>query len=123
MDNQVKKFDIKKVGGFLLNNAVVIMIIISAIAVGISNPNFFGMYNIKNLLMNVSVRVVIAFGIAARVSQNAVDTARAKGIRVGMVRPISLWPFPEKALKAAAAQCRSFIFAKTLLPLWIFLID
>ena len=65
MDNQVKKFDIKKVGGFLLNNAVVIMIIISAIAVGISNPNFFGMYNIKNLLMNVSVRVVIAFGIAA----------------------------------------------------------
>lgn len=52
---------------------------------------------------------VVAFGIAARVSQNAVDAARAKGIKAGMIRPITLWPFPEKALKAAAAQCASFI--------------
>ncbi|MBR5048157.1 MAG: beta-methylgalactoside transporter, partial [Erysipelotrichaceae bacterium] len=65
MDNQARKIDIKSIANFLMNNAVVIMIIISAIAVGISNPNFFSMYNIKNLLMNVSVRVVIAFGIAA----------------------------------------------------------
>ena len=52
---------------------------------------------------------VVAFGIAARVSQNAVDTAREMGIKVGMIRPITLWPFPEKALMAASAQCRSFI--------------
>ncbi len=52
---------------------------------------------------------VVAFGIAARVSQNAVDTAREMGIRVGMIRPITLWPFPEKALKAAANQCKSFV--------------
>ena len=52
---------------------------------------------------------VVAFGIAARVSQNAVDTAREMGIKVGMIRPITLWPFPEKALRAASAQCRSFI--------------
>ena len=65
MDNKVKKFDLKKIGNFVMNNAVIILIIISAILVGIDNPNFFGKYNIKNLLMNVSVRVVIAFGIAA----------------------------------------------------------
>ena len=52
---------------------------------------------------------VVAFGIAARVSQNAVDAARAKGIRAGMLRPITLWPFPEKALKAAADQCKAFV--------------
>ena len=52
---------------------------------------------------------VVAFGIAARVSQNAVDAARQKGIKAGMIRPITLWPFPEKALKAAVEQCKSFI--------------
>jgi len=52
---------------------------------------------------------VVAFGIAARVSQNAVDMARQKGIKAGMIRPITLWPFPEKALKAAAEACKAFI--------------
>ena len=52
---------------------------------------------------------VVAFGIAARVSQNAVDAAREKGIKAGMIRPITLWPFPEKALKAAAETCRAFV--------------
>ena len=52
---------------------------------------------------------VVAFGIAARVSQNAVDEARKKGVKAGLIRPVTLWPFPEKALKAAAAQCKSFI--------------
>lgn len=52
---------------------------------------------------------VVAFGIAARVSQNAVDAARAQGIKAGLIRPITLWPFPEKALKAAAETCRAFV--------------
>ena len=52
---------------------------------------------------------VVAFGIAARVSKNAVDAAREKGIKVGLVRPITLWPFPEKALKQVAAGVKRFI--------------
>ena len=52
---------------------------------------------------------VVAFGIAARVSQNAIDTAREMGIKAGMIRPITLWPFPEKALRAASAQCKAFV--------------
>ena len=63
----------------------------------------------ESYLMEDAEYCVVAFGIAARVSQNAVDAARAKGIKVGMIRPITLWPFPEKVLKAAAEQCKSFL--------------
>ena len=63
----------------------------------------------ETYLMDDAEYCVVAFGIAARVSQNAVDAARAKGIKVGMIRPITLWPFPEKALKAAAQQCKAFL--------------
>ena len=52
---------------------------------------------------------VVAFGIASRVAKNAIVAARAEGIKVGLIRPITLWPFPTKALKAAADQCKSFI--------------
>ena len=44
---------------------------------------------------------VVAFGIAARVAKNAVAAARAEGIKVGLIRPITLWPFPAAAFKAA----------------------
>ena len=63
----------------------------------------------ESYLMDDAEYCVVAFGIAARVSQNAVDAARAKGIKVGMIRPITLWPFPEKALKAAAEKCKAFL--------------
>ena len=52
---------------------------------------------------------VVAFGIAARVSKNAINEARAKGIKVGLIRPITLWPFPEKAIAAAAEKVKKFI--------------
>ncbi len=52
---------------------------------------------------------IVAFGVAARVSQNAIDEARAKGIKVGMIRPITLWPFPKKALLAAADKVKAFV--------------
>ena len=53
--------------------------------------------------------VIAAFGIAARVSKNAITEARKKGIRVGMIRPITLWPFPEKTFKKAAQTAKQFI--------------
>ena len=63
----------------------------------------------ESYLMDDAEYCVVAFGIAARVSQNAVDAARAKGIKVGMIRPITLWPFPEKVLKEAAEKCKAFL--------------
>ncbi len=52
---------------------------------------------------------VVAFGVAARVSQNAIDMAREKGIKVGMIRPITVWPFPKKVLNEAADKVKAFI--------------
>ena len=42
--------------------------------------------------------VFVAFGSAARVAEKAVELAREEGIRVGLFRPITLWPFPERQL-------------------------
>jgi len=42
--------------------------------------------------------LLVAFGLAARISQKALELAREKGIKVGLLRPITLYPFPSKAL-------------------------
>lgn len=52
---------------------------------------------------------VVAYGIASRVSKNAINEARKKGIKVGMIRPVTLWPFPKKALFDAAGTVRHFL--------------
>ncbi len=52
---------------------------------------------------------LVAFGITARVAKNAIAEARAKGIKVGLLRPITLWPFPSQALAARASHCKAFI--------------
>ena len=52
---------------------------------------------------------VVAFGIASRVAKNAVVAARKEGIKVGLIRPITLWPFPKKALLAAAEKVKGFV--------------
>ena len=44
----------------------------------------------------------VAFGSAARVAEKAVELAREEGLRVGLFRPITLWPFPEKQLASLA---------------------
>lgn len=48
--------------------------------------------------------VVVAFGFPGRFVKYAVKLARAEGLRVGYVRPISLWPFPAQAVAAAAER-------------------
>ena len=53
--------------------------------------------------------VIAAFGIAARVSKNAVVEARKKGIKVGLIRPITLWPFPKAPFARAAGHARQMI--------------
>ncbi len=52
---------------------------------------------------------VVAFGIASRVAKNAIVQARKEGIKVGLIRPITLWPFPKDALAKAADQVKGFI--------------
>ena len=52
---------------------------------------------------------VVAFGIAARVAKNAINAARAKGIKVGLFRPITLWPFPKAPLYELSKKVKKFL--------------
>ncbi len=53
--------------------------------------------------------VIVAIGISARAARRATDMCRAQGLRVGLFRPITLWPFPEEALREAAAGARAVL--------------
>jgi len=52
---------------------------------------------------------VVAFGSAARIAKSAVDRANQTGRRVGLVRPVTLWPFPSEELRRLAAQGVPFL--------------
>ncbi|KAA5602280.1 2-oxoacid:acceptor oxidoreductase subunit alpha [Blastochloris sulfoviridis] len=53
--------------------------------------------------------VIVAVGIAARAARRAVQMLRSEGIRAGLVRPVTLWPFPDEALRAATANARAVL--------------
>ncbi len=63
----------------------------------------------ESFMMDDADICVVAFGIAARVSKNAVVAARKEGIKVGLIRPITLWPFPKAPLAEAADKVKGFI--------------
>ena len=53
--------------------------------------------------------VIVAYGTAARVARTAIRRARESGLKVGLFRPISLWPFPSAALAEVAARSRALL--------------
>ncbi len=53
--------------------------------------------------------VVVAFGASARIARSAVVQAREKGIKAGLVRPITLWPFPKDAVEATTATAKAYL--------------
>jgi 2-oxoglutarate/2-oxoacid ferredoxin oxidoreductase subunit alpha len=53
--------------------------------------------------------VIVAYGTAARIAQTAIERAGEHGMRVGMVRPITLWPFPGAAVATAAGGARAVV--------------
>ena len=73
----------------------------------------------EEYMMEDAEYCVVAFGIASRVAKNAVVAARAEGIKVGLIRPITLWPFPKKALAKAADQGKSFVCVELSMGLMI----
>jgi 2-oxoglutarate/2-oxoacid ferredoxin oxidoreductase subunit alpha len=52
--------------------------------------------------------ILVAFGIGARIAKGAVKRAREQGLRVGLVRPITLWPFPSKVIKDFSKKVKQF---------------
>ncbi len=63
----------------------------------------------EEFMMDDADICVVSTGITARVSRNAIVEARKQGIKVGMLRHNTLWPFPKKALQAAAEKVKSFL--------------
>lgn len=56
--------------------------------------------------------VIVAFGSAARIAEKALELAHEEGLKVGLFRPITLWPFPQKELAEAARGKRGVLVAE-----------
>ena len=56
--------------------------------------------------------LIVAFGSMARISQKAIEIAREEGIKVGILRPITLWPFPTKAIAEMANLVKGILVAE-----------
>ncbi len=56
--------------------------------------------------------MIVAFGSAARIAEKAIEMARKEGIKVGLLRPITLWPFPTKEIEAAAKNVKGILVAE-----------
>ncbi len=52
---------------------------------------------------------MVTYGITARVARMGIDLAREKGVKVGVIRLIVVWPFPEKHIRELAAQVKGFV--------------
>lgn len=63
----------------------------------------------EEFLMEDAEVAVVAYGISARVARRAVRMAREQGIKVGMFRPISLWPYPAQALEQSTKNVKSIL--------------
>ncbi|HWQ61454.1 MAG TPA: 3-methyl-2-oxobutanoate dehydrogenase subunit VorB [Negativicutes bacterium] len=53
--------------------------------------------------------VLVAYGITSRIAQSAMEQARAAGMKVGLFRPITAWPFPSEALAPLAKKAKAFL--------------
>ena len=56
--------------------------------------------------------VLVGYGIVARILRSVVDRGRAMGVKLGLLRPISLWPFPAAALRALTPHAETFLVAE-----------
>ena len=53
--------------------------------------------------------ILVAYGSVARIAKASMEAARAKGLKVGLIRPITLWPFPDKVIEEAALNVKKFL--------------
>ncbi len=64
----------------------------------------YELYNMENAEV-----VCVAYGTTSRIVKNAIDALKAEGVNVGLIRPITLWPFPEKAFDQIEASTKSIL--------------
>ena len=63
----------------------------------------------ETFLVEDAELIVVAFGIAARIAKGAIKNARTDGLKVGMLRPITLWPFPSAKVEELANGTKHFL--------------
>lgn len=63
----------------------------------------------ENYMTDDAEIIVIAYGTTARIAKGAIKRVRKDGVRAGMIRPITLWPFPKKALADMAKRVKQFV--------------
>ena len=66
----------------------------------------------ETIELNDADIMIVAFGSAARIAEKAIELAREEGIKAGLFRPITLWPFPEKQIAKAAHGKRGVLVAE-----------
>jgi 2-oxoglutarate ferredoxin oxidoreductase subunit alpha len=67
----------------------------------------------EEYLMEDADYCIVAYGTTARIAKNAAIKARKElGIKAGLIRPVTLWPFPSGALEKAARRCKAFVAAE-----------
>jgi methyl-galactoside transport system permease protein len=74
------KLDRKNIGNFVLNNAVVILMIAAAVVVGIMRPTFLSEYNARNLIANTAVRFIIALGVSGCLITKGTDLSAGRTV-------------------------------------------
>ncbi|MDR1630418.1 MAG: 3-methyl-2-oxobutanoate dehydrogenase subunit VorB [Oscillospiraceae bacterium] len=63
----------------------------------------------ENYMTDDADYVIVSYGACARIAKSAVLAAREKGVKVGLVRPLTLWPFPKQDLIKAAEHAKEFL--------------
>lgn len=63
----------------------------------------------ESYMMDDAEYCIVAYGIASRVSKNAITELRKQGIKAGLIRPITVWPFPKAPILEAADRVKGFV--------------
>lgn len=63
----------------------------------------------ETMYMDDAELAIVAFGTSARLIRPAIEEARSDGLRVGLIRPITLWPFPSRLIADAARRVQEFL--------------
>ena len=63
----------------------------------------------EEYLLDDAEYAIVAFGAAARIAKKSIQIARAQGIRVGLLRPITLWPFPAREVRKLAKRVKGIL--------------
>ena len=67
--------------------------------------------------------VIWAYGSTARSARYAVNELRKEGIKAGLFRPLTIWPFPEKRTAELAKQCKAIVVAEMNLGQMVYEVD